>query len=41
MTVEIGADDDVEPGSYRGTLLVDGHPSLWLPVELVIKPLLP
>ena len=41
VTVEIGADDDVEPGSYRGTVLVDGHPSLWLPVELVIKPLLP
>jgi hypothetical protein len=26
----------VRPGLYRGTLLVDGHPKLWLPVTLVV-----
>jgi hypothetical protein len=47
VTVELELDEDgaedqrFSPGSYRGTLLADGHPSLWLPVELVIKPLLP
>ena len=23
------------PGNYRGTLLADGHPDIWLPVVLV------
>lgn len=27
----------VRPGLYRGTLLVEGHPRLWLPVELVVS----
>ncbi|MCT7658121.1 hypothetical protein [Mycobacterium deserti] len=26
----------VRPGLYRGTLLVEGHPNLWLPVTLVV-----
>jgi hypothetical protein len=26
----------VRPGLYRGTLLVEGHPRLWLPVGLVV-----
>ena len=26
------------PGVYRGTLLVDGHPDLWLPLVLTIRP---
>jgi hypothetical protein len=25
------------PGVYRGTLLVDGYPDLWLPVELTLR----
>jgi hypothetical protein len=25
------------PGLYRGTLLVEGHPKLWMPVELTVK----
>jgi len=27
----------VEPGVYRGTLLAEGHPSLWLPVVLTVR----
>lgn len=27
----------VRPGMYRGTLLVEGHPKLWLPVGLVVS----
>jgi hypothetical protein len=27
----------VRPGLYRGTLLVEGHPKLWLPVGLVVS----
>jgi hypothetical protein len=45
VSVEVEVDEvegqRVAPGSYRGTLLADGHPELWLPVELAIKPLLP
>jgi hypothetical protein len=26
----------VAPGVYRGTLLAEGHPSLWLPVVLTV-----
>jgi hypothetical protein len=26
----------VRPGVYRGTLLVEGHPKLWLPVGLIV-----
>jgi hypothetical protein len=29
--------EHVRPGIYRGTLLVEGHPRLWLPVELVVS----
>jgi hypothetical protein len=41
VTVEIGIDEHIAPGSYRGMLLTDGHPDVWLPIELVVKPLLP
>lgn len=27
----------VAPGIYRGTLLAEGHPSLWLPVVLTVR----
>ena len=27
----------VQPGIYRGTLLAEGHPSLWLPVALTVR----
>ena len=36
VTVEVEIGEDVAPGSYRGTLLVDGHPDIWLPIELAI-----
>jgi len=36
VTVEVEIGQDVAPGSYRGTLLVDGYPDLWVPIELAI-----
>jgi hypothetical protein len=41
VTVEVDIDEHVAPGSYRGMLVTDGHPDVWLPIELVVKPLLP
>jgi hypothetical protein len=41
VTVEVEIGDDVAPGSYRGTLLADGHPDVWLPIELAINSLVP
>jgi hypothetical protein len=41
VTVEVNVDENVAPGSYRGMLVTDGHPDVWLPIELVVKPLLP
>ncbi|BBZ37413.1 hypothetical protein MCNS_04760 [Mycobacterium conspicuum] len=41
VTVEADIDEHVVPGSYRGMLVADGHPDVWLPIELVVKPLLP
>jgi hypothetical protein len=37
--VEIGVavSGDVRPGVYRGNLLADGHPDLWLPVVLAVR----
>jgi hypothetical protein len=37
--VEIGVDvsGDVRPGVYRGNLLADGHPDVWLPVVLAVR----
>jgi hypothetical protein len=41
LTVEVEVSDGLPPGRYRGTLVADGHPDIWLPVEVAIKPLLP
>jgi hypothetical protein len=38
VTVEVDLDGHVAPGSYRGMLVADGHPDVWLPLELVIEP---
>lgn len=38
VTVEVDVDDGVRPGSYRGTLLADGFPDVWLPIALRISP---
>ncbi len=34
MNVHVAEND--RPGLYRGTLLVEGHPKLWLPVVVVV-----
>ncbi|MCW2690427.1 MAG: hypothetical protein JWR37_5317 [Mycobacterium sp.] len=38
VTVEVDVADDLAPGCYRGTLLADGHPDVWLPITLAVKP---
>jgi hypothetical protein len=40
VTVEVDIGEHVAPGSYRGILVTDGQPDVWLPIELVVKPLL-
>jgi len=37
VAVEITIGDDVAPGRYHGTLLVDGHSDIWLPVVLNVE----
>jgi hypothetical protein len=37
VTVEVDVADDVRPGFYRGSLLADGHPEVWLPVLLTVE----
>jgi hypothetical protein len=41
VTAEVDIDGHVAPGSYRGMLVADGHPDVWLPIEVVVKPLAP
>jgi hypothetical protein len=36
IDVQIEVPHNVQPGLYRGTLLVEGHPHLWLPVVLTV-----
>ena len=36
IDAEIKVPQGAEPGVYRGTLLVEGHPELWLPVVLTV-----
>jgi hypothetical protein len=38
VTVEIHVPDDIAAGNYRGTLLADGYPDIWLPVMLCVLP---
>jgi hypothetical protein len=38
VTVEIDVPGDAGAGHYRGTLLADGHPDIWLPVVLRVLP---
>jgi hypothetical protein len=37
VSVQIAIDEDVVPGRYHGTLLVDGHPDIWLPLVLNVE----
>jgi hypothetical protein len=36
VTVEVEVGEGAEPGSYRGMLLADGHPDIWVPIRLSI-----
>jgi len=36
IDVKVKVAHNVQPGLYRGTLLVEGHPRLWLPVALTV-----
>jgi hypothetical protein len=38
VTVEIDVPDDTAAGNYRGTMLADGYPDVWLPVVLSVLP---
>jgi hypothetical protein len=38
VTVEIDVPDDIAAGNYRGMLLADGYPDIWLPVVLCVLP---
>jgi hypothetical protein len=37
VSVHVAIDDNVAPGRYHGTLLVDGHPDIWLPVLVTVQ----
>ena len=37
IELKIEVKQGVQPGLYRGTLLVEGHPELWLPVVLTVR----
>ncbi len=38
VTIQVDVPEDVGPGHYRGTLLADGYPDIWLPVLLSVLP---
>ncbi len=38
ITVKVTVPQGLSPGVYRGTLLAQGHPQLWLPVSLTLRP---
>jgi hypothetical protein len=37
IDMSIDVDQEIKPGLYRGTLLAEGHPDLWLPVVLTVR----
>ena len=41
IELRIDLANDVALGIYRGTLLVQGHPNLWLPIALTVRAPLP
>ncbi|OBC01989.1 hypothetical protein A5784_16410 [Mycobacterium sp. 852013-50091_SCH5140682] len=41
VTMEIDVPDGATAGCYRGTLLADGHPDVWLPIALTVTPSAP
>ncbi len=41
VTMEIDIPGGATAGCYRGTLLADGHPDVWLPIALTVTPSAP
>jgi hypothetical protein len=37
VSVQVAIDENVPAGRYHGTLLVDGHPDIWLPVVVTVE----
>lgn len=37
VSLQMDVTPDIPPGRYRGTLLAEGHPELWLPVTLTLR----
>jgi hypothetical protein len=37
VSLRIDVTPDIAPGRYRGTLLAEGYPELWLPVTLTVR----
>ena len=37
VAIEVDVTPDIAPGRYRGTLLAEGYPDLWLPVTLTLR----
>jgi hypothetical protein len=38
VTVKIAVPQNIQPGLYRGMVLVTGHPDVWLPVVFTSSP---
>ncbi len=38
VLIEIDVAEELRPGTYRGTLLAEDHPDVWLPVALSVQP---
>lgn len=37
VVISVDVLPQTQPGVYRGTLLVDGHPDIWMPIELSLR----
>jgi hypothetical protein len=37
VVISVDVAPEARPGVYRGTVVADGHPDLWLPVALTIR----
>jgi hypothetical protein len=36
--VQVESGEGIGPGSYRGTILLSGHPEVWLPIVVTVAP---
>lgn len=41
VLIEVDVAEGLRPGTYRGTLLAEDHPDVWLPVALTVQPPMP